>query len=106
MKKMPNHDFLLCVVQGADTRGGLGGPDLPFYTVVGVSRPCILPGGLRSFYRAQAAPRIPRFSLVYIDLDLASRRRRGSARLVYSLNLRALTLRTRVRACEHVYECA
>ena len=36
----------------------------PFSIVVGVSRPCILPGGLRSFYNAQAAPRIPQFNLV------------------------------------------
>ena len=55
-----------CKEAGADTRGtrGLGGPVPPFSIVVGVSRPYILPGGLRSFYSAQAAPRIPRFSLV------------------------------------------
>ena len=76
------HFECVCIhISGADTRGGLGGPDPPFCIVVGVSRPCILPGGLRSFYSKQATPRIPQFSLVYIDLDLASRRRRGSARL-------------------------
>ena len=56
--------FSLMFINRGGYKGGLGGPDPTFSTAHWSEQALYSPGGFSSFYRAQAALHIPRFSLV------------------------------------------